>query len=354
MKTSSWLSGIVLILLLSRCVPMESVIDSDVQHSTTWFAGTRYFLQKPVSVRPGVTLTLQPGVVVEASTGASLNIPVGAKLIAEGTTMEPIVFTSERETYWDGLKLESDFGRIKFLRLEFAGLLMENCAQTASVENLHIHRAKADGLTLRGGNVDLRRVVVTTAQHVGVAMEHGYHGRIQSLVVQQTSDSGGVALSDLQSLHPSPTLSNVTLVGAIKTSGSADIRNLVHLLRSQDVAQSEVSHNKVRSSLFWPQTLAQAVWPKGAFEWRNGNCVANPGLRNPFDAQMPDFTADFDSPVFTSAVPDDPFFHDSENFVGAVGTENWLDGWTRFEMGSMGSLSLSAAIGNSRSTLKGL
>ncbi|MBS4056352.1 MAG: hypothetical protein KGZ82_03425 [Bacteroidales bacterium] len=74
-------------------------INSNISENTTWMAGKTYVLQSRIAVLNGVTLTIEPGVVVkgEAGTGANataLLIARGAKLMAEGTAEAPIIFTS--------------------------------------------------------------------------------------------------------------------------------------------------------------------------------------------------------------------------------------------------------------------
>lgn len=68
--------------------------------NTTWTKNNTYFLEGYVFVTNNATLTIQPGTVVKGrvssgATAAALIITRGAKLIADGTKEEPIVFTSE-------------------------------------------------------------------------------------------------------------------------------------------------------------------------------------------------------------------------------------------------------------------
>ncbi len=74
-------------------------IDGNITANTTWETGKTYILKSRIAVVSGVTLTIQPGVIVkgEAGTGANataLLIARGAKLMAEGTAQAPIIFTS--------------------------------------------------------------------------------------------------------------------------------------------------------------------------------------------------------------------------------------------------------------------
>lgn len=74
-------------------------VNSNVTENTTWETGKVYILQSRIAVLSGVTLTIQPGVIVkgEAGTGANataLIIARGGKLMADGTANSPIIFTS--------------------------------------------------------------------------------------------------------------------------------------------------------------------------------------------------------------------------------------------------------------------
>ncbi len=61
----------------------------------TWVAGSRYVVVFPVVIPSGVTLTIEPGVIVEAgpTTDTLFHFPVGdGKLYAQGTVENPIIF----------------------------------------------------------------------------------------------------------------------------------------------------------------------------------------------------------------------------------------------------------------------
>jgi hypothetical protein len=74
-------------------------VEGNITANATWQTGKVYILKNRVTVVSGVTLTIQPGVVVkgEAGTGANataLLIARGGKIMAEGTATQPIIFTS--------------------------------------------------------------------------------------------------------------------------------------------------------------------------------------------------------------------------------------------------------------------
>lgn len=111
MKKFNLLFSMVLIsaLLFTSCEKetTDPIIDVDptaritanITENTTWKSGNVYILGGRITVMNGVTLTIEPGVIIkgEAGTGANataLLVARGAKIMAEGTAAKPIIFTS--------------------------------------------------------------------------------------------------------------------------------------------------------------------------------------------------------------------------------------------------------------------
>ncbi|GAP67997.1 hypothetical protein BA6E_101444 [Bacteroidales bacterium 6E] len=111
MKKFNLLFSMVLIsaLLFTSCEKetTDPIIDEDptaritanITENTTWKSGNVYILGGRITVMNGVTLTIEPGVIIkgEAGTGANataLLVARGAKIMAEGTAAKPIIFTS--------------------------------------------------------------------------------------------------------------------------------------------------------------------------------------------------------------------------------------------------------------------
>lgn len=74
-------------------------ITSNITTNTTWQTGKTYILAGRISVTSGVTLTIQPGVIVKGQVGSGANasalvIARGAKINAVGTAAQPIIFTT--------------------------------------------------------------------------------------------------------------------------------------------------------------------------------------------------------------------------------------------------------------------
>jgi hypothetical protein len=76
----------------------QIVVQGEITSNTTWTNANIYILDGFVYVRDGATLTIQPGTIIKgdfASKG-SLIIERGARIIADGTPEQPIVFTSQK------------------------------------------------------------------------------------------------------------------------------------------------------------------------------------------------------------------------------------------------------------------
>lgn len=82
-------------------------VNGNITANTTWETGKVYILQSRIAVVAGVTLTIQPGVVVKGQAGTGANatallIARGGKLMAEGTADAPIIFTSVADEIMPG------------------------------------------------------------------------------------------------------------------------------------------------------------------------------------------------------------------------------------------------------------
>jgi hypothetical protein len=77
----------------------QKMVNLDISSNTTWSNDTIYVLTSRVKVRTNVTLTIEPGTIVKGDVGQGTNAKVlmvmrNAKIIADGTASEPIIFTS--------------------------------------------------------------------------------------------------------------------------------------------------------------------------------------------------------------------------------------------------------------------
>src|SRR5947209_7322266 len=89
-----FLTTVVLMTVLAFCVNAQTNVSGGIFSNTTWTkALSPYIVTDTVVVFPGVTLTIQPGVVVKFDDKMRLEIRQ-ANLIAVGTKADSIIFTS--------------------------------------------------------------------------------------------------------------------------------------------------------------------------------------------------------------------------------------------------------------------
>lgn len=254
-------------------VTEQVVVAGEITQNTTWLASKRYVLSDFVLVREPAVLTIEPGtVILGGDTRATLFITRGARLIANGTAMRPIPFTSAKKVGdraqrdWGGLVL---FGRapinepggqgfleglpsqpqyafggtdphdysgiLRYLRLEFGGyeietnqeinaLTLGGVGDATVIEYIQSHFNKDDAIEFFGGTVNAKHLLLTSNADDGLDWDLGWQGYVQYVVVVKTksndeNDSNFAGESDG---HPqnfeltplsNPTVYNLTAIG---------------------------------------------------------------------------------------------------------------------------------------------
>ncbi len=219
------------------------VVEQNIRSDQTWTKDNKYFLSRQIFVKEGATLTIEPGTVIFGNQGVGtlagvLSVNRGARIIAEGTPEEPIVFTSTKmpgaraRGDWGGLVLcgrawtnkgtgdiliegiegdevgvdgvygpggndgnVTDFndessGVIRYVRLEFAGVSISpgnevnsiTCGSIGSgtqIDHVIVTSAGDDGIECFGGTVDLRYVAMADVLDDDLDLDQGYSGTIQ-------------------------------------------------------------------------------------------------------------------------------------------------------------------------------
>src|SRR5688500_15328185 len=206
----------------------------------TLYADTVYVLKGFVKVAPNVTLTIQPGTKIVGDTntvGSSLYVLRGARLEANGTRDNPIVFTSQRqapnrkpgdwggiviigrgvinrtanpiltegpagvsENYAGGTDNNDSSGSLRFVRIEFAGydvssgngqelnsLSMYAVGRGTTLEYVQSLAGLDDSFEWWGGAVDGRYLVSYEAGDDHFDWTEGYRGRNQFLIAYQST-----------------------------------------------------------------------------------------------------------------------------------------------------------------------
>jgi len=405
-------------------VPRPEVLEvtSDIRGNATWAAGSTVRLKRYVFVEEG-TLTIEPGVTILGDQGSALVITPSARLVAEGTKEAPIVFTSaqpvgsraagdwggvvllgrapinvaggtekiegfpatESRTNYGGTNADHDCGRLRYVRIEFAGfemapdnelngLTMGGCGRGTVVDHVQVHKGADDGIEMFGGSADLRHVVISQPDDDGLDWDFGWTGRVQFLVVQQNALVGDKGIEADNNKNDNgatprsmPEIWNATLIGsnadpgtAGKTQGGIHFRrgtggrlSNVVLAYFADLgilvddaatrAQGEGGGLYVRHSIFWDngndttslptKTGLDGFNPTAMFlDASQDNRVTDPGLSAPLDLAAPSFLPKPGAAVRTGGAtpPNDGFFDTTATFIGAMGDQDWTAGWVAF------------------------
>ncbi len=418
-------------ILVANMFAQDVILQGDITANTTLTADKTYLLRDIVRVQAPAVLTIEAGTTIygENATKGSLIIKPGAKIIAEGTPLKPIVFTSEftkpgsaqTPTYgdWGGVIIlgnapinvpggtatiegpgdsfggnnpDDNSGILRYVRIEFPGiayslnneingLTFGGVGRGTVVEYIQVSYSGDDSYEWFGGNVNCKYLVAYRGWDDDFDTDFGYNGKLQFLVAlrdseiaDQSSSNGFESDNDgsgsLNTPRTAPTWYNVTLVGPqpeLNSSYNSLYKRGMHLRRA--------SQNKVFNSIImgWPTGLyldgttlindaiagntflknsiiagaskkavdttksVAGFDPNAWFTGNNGRVFQTNNelhLTDPFNLNAPNFLPLSDSPALTGGVtpPNDGFFDVTATYIGAFGTKNWMQGWTKFNL----------------------
>jgi hypothetical protein len=219
-------------------------IETDVTEDTLWTNNNAYFLNKtgvyvggdPSGTTTPATLTIEPGTFVLGSRSREgmLAVTQGSKMIANGTSMLPIVFTSELTRGnraagdWGGLVLNGfapinltevgegegnsgpyggndpydSSGVLNYVRVEFAGIrfseqnelngiAFQGVGAGTQCSNIQVLNNQDDGVEFFGGTVNCENVFLYNNEDDSVDWTDGWTGYLRNVVVIQ--NKGGIS-----------------------------------------------------------------------------------------------------------------------------------------------------------------
>lgn len=293
--------------------------------------------------------------------------------------------TTEGRTGYGGSNAAHDCGQLKYVRIEFAGfelapdnelngLTMGGCGSATQVDYVQVHKGADDGVELFGGAVSVRHVVITQVDDDGLDWDFGWVGSAQFLIIQQNPVVGNCGFEadnnkDTPNAEPrsAPEIWNATLVGSGAAPGAAGKEQLGMVLRrgtagrlmnmlvtrfadfavdidgEPSAAQATAGNLVVKNSIFFQNAGMNEQWPSetdddAGFDEQaffNGGDMSNrfvdPQLTDPGNLTAPSFAPKPTSPALTGgATPPGGFFDGTSSFVGAMGLDDWTQGWTAY------------------------
>lgn len=238
----------------------------------TWTRNNVYLLQGVVYIDSLVTVTIEPGTVIlgdNATANSSLLVQRGAKLIAEGTQCNPIVFTSSKAAgtravgdwggimilgrarhnlgtnnlieglsaanprhYHGGLDDNDNSGSLKYVRIEYGGyvfapnseingLTMGSVGRNTQIDYIQTSFINDDAFEFFGGAVSAKHLVAYRCLDDDFDTDNGWSGTVQfalSVKDPAISDNPAVSTSEGFESDNDPVGTNETL--SPKTSGA--------------------------------------------------------------------------------------------------------------------------------------
>jgi hypothetical protein len=211
--------------------PTTQTVSGNISSNTTWTNDKIWKISGQVNVDSGFTLTIQPGTVVQGiknnANKAVLIIRRGAKIIADGSAVQPIVFTSDQASGaratgdWGGIIIcgrapvnfpvgygqvegglfgapglfggnvpTDNSGILRYVRIEFTGiafapnnetngLTLAGVGNGTTVEYVQSSYSGDDGFEWFGGTVNCRNLIVYRALDDDFDTDNGYSGTVQ-------------------------------------------------------------------------------------------------------------------------------------------------------------------------------
>jgi hypothetical protein len=279
----------------------------------------KYVLKGYVYVTEGNTLTIAPGCVLvsDITEKGALIIERGAKLIADGRSTDPIVFTSGKAIGqrtpgdWGGIILlgkaptnrpldpapviEGGVGRkyggtdpndesgiLRFVRIEFAGIAAEPGSEINGltlggvgsgtiIDNVQVSFGNDDAFEFFGGTVSCKNLIAFATADDDFDFDFGYIGKIQYAIACRKPDfvDGGDAGNGVECDNDGsgsgalpvtrPQLSNFTFVGPNNATGTAANHNFGNRWR--------------RSTQFVLRNSIMMGWQKAGFSMESDNTL---------------------------------------------------------------------------------
>ena len=275
------------------CGPCQGIVQKSgrILANETWTSNNIYVLNQKVVVDDGVTLTIEPGTIIKGAPGdrslaSALIVARGGKIMAMGTSDNPIVFTSvedniqvgqkagtnlseEDQGLWggvlilgrapgsfrgdveevqiEGIPADEDFGLyggndpddnsgvFQYVSIrhggaelgagnEINGLTLGAVGRGTVINNVEVVANVDDGIEYFGGNVDTANMLVWAQGDDGLDIDQAYSGTISNSVVILGNNSDHALEIDGPegALEGRYTLNNLTLIGNLDNVGGGE------------------------------------------------------------------------------------------------------------------------------------
>ncbi len=293
------------------------------------------------------------------------------------------------DTTYGGKDPEHDCGSLRYVRVEYAGSIFApnselnsftwaGCGTKTKAEYLQAIYGLDDAFEWFGGSANAKYLVGGLGADDYVDYQLGWTGKAQFGLFYQSPDERGNRgiegdnseyLATAQPLSK-PQLYNMTFIGSknpgqdepnspgiyLRRNAGGVLGNLLaadfystgfFLDGANTQGQVAAGNLTVDGVLLWgngigtnaPNTVQGQVQPE-TFTLITNNpdkmkkfTAADPRFRRALEYSDPDFSGQFNSPIYRLgwvAPPDDGFFDSTVTFIGGIGEFNWTEEWTSF------------------------
>ena len=257
-------------------------LSGNYSENLTLDASEAYIITGPTIFEAGTTLTIPAGTTISAAaTGADVYLAIsqGAKIDAQGTANQPIVFTSAATAPnagdwggliilgkapinsvdgittttatseiaslpYGGLDTTDNSGILSYVRVEYSGgkadgqsenngISLYGVGNATTVNYIQVYKGKDDGVEFFGGTVNASYIAVLECEDDSIDWTEGYTGILTDIYIKHGVDHDkGIEADGFNSdvannggFWSKPTVSNLTIVGL----GSGNANEAVRL-----------------------------------------------------------------------------------------------------------------------------
>ncbi|MBP8822453.1 MAG: hypothetical protein KBH07_02270 [Flavobacteriales bacterium] len=237
----------------------------------TFTSDKQWLLHGFVYVSDGATLTIEPGTVIKGDKNSkgTLIIQRGAKIHAEGSSSQPIVFTSNQaagsrdygdwggiiicgratnnqpggealieggpEAWYGGTNDADNSGVLRYVRIEFPGIALQpnqeingltlgSVGHGTTIDHLQVSHCGDDSYEMFGGTVNLKHIAAFRGWDDDFDTDNGYRGMVQfgmslrdPAIADQSGSNGFESDNDASGSsaapYTMPIFSNITFFG---------------------------------------------------------------------------------------------------------------------------------------------
>ncbi|WP_144282157.1 hypothetical protein [Chryseobacterium echinoideorum] len=231
--------------------------------TVTLDAMINYKLSGSVVIKSGGILVIPAGTIITATEGTSSYVLVeqGGKIYLNGTSVSPVVFTSENpdSENWGGVIIcgkapvnngisgiteignaayggtdsDDNSGSLNYVRIEYAGaeftsgkrfngLSLYGVGNETKIENIATVNNDEDGMEIYGGTVNISNIVSIGNTNNAISFRDGWIGTATNIYTKRKTDGSGNLglkginndLNDNALPQSNPTIKNATFIGA--------------------------------------------------------------------------------------------------------------------------------------------